>query len=98
MKWSSRSRRQSTSPVVWSPLIVLSFQCLLVGLLVLNGPTATQAEDDEGYDDDDNSPPTFTGDNFKNGGWQFNIKESETGKDNQHIGVVEASDASFDFP
>lgn len=39
-------------------------------------------------------PLPFSGDSYTNGGWQFNIKESETGKNNQFIGVVEASDVS----
>ena len=87
-----RQRRLAPkSPIRFS---VFSNLLLFVLIIILNGPTSTQGEDDS-YDDDDNTPPVFKGDNFKNGGWQFNIKESVTGKDDQLIGVVEASDVSL---
>ena len=66
---------------------------VFAAVLVLLSSETVRADDDY-TDDDDNSPPSFSGDSYKNGGWQFNIKESETGENNQFIGVVEASDVS----
>jgi hypothetical protein len=60
------------------------------------GPRGVLGDYNYGYDDDENSPPFFTGDNYNGGGWQFDVLEAEDGVGDQFIGNVFANDIDGD--